>query len=289
MAREIFKNLPDTSTPINASKLNGIFNGEESMGSIVVEDINFKNLLALNDFQTQTLNGLTATKNNDGSITINGTATANTFFTLNSGLDFEENETYTLSGCPTGGNYANKYSLYIDINNTEKEEKAKDEGNGTTFTPTATTGKAYIVVRKGQTLSNAIFKPQLELGNKKSSFVKGKDFKNADLKTTTKEYADYITFVNDVTVNSCFVEKLNNIIYIHALVNYSFIAGTNTIANLNKPLKCGGFGSGRVNSGSQQYPATVTSTSNGQIRMYSTVTGTDGGFTIMLILDEETN
>ena len=44
MAREIFKNLPDTSTPINATKLNGIFNGEESMGSIVVEDITCKNL-----------------------------------------------------------------------------------------------------------------------------------------------------------------------------------------------------------------------------------------------------
>lgn len=43
MAREIFKNLPDTSTPINARKLNGLFNGEEAMGSIVVDDISCKN------------------------------------------------------------------------------------------------------------------------------------------------------------------------------------------------------------------------------------------------------
>lgn len=44
MAREIFKNLPDKTTPLSASKLNGIFNGEEAMGSIVVEDIESKNL-----------------------------------------------------------------------------------------------------------------------------------------------------------------------------------------------------------------------------------------------------
>lgn len=44
MAREIFKALPDTSTPLSPSKLNGVFNGEESMGSIVVEDIICKNL-----------------------------------------------------------------------------------------------------------------------------------------------------------------------------------------------------------------------------------------------------
>lgn len=48
MAREIFKNLPDTSTPINANKLNGIFNGVEPMGSIVVEDIIGKNLFDAN-------------------------------------------------------------------------------------------------------------------------------------------------------------------------------------------------------------------------------------------------
>ena len=45
MAREIFKNLPDTTTPLSASKLNGLFNGDEPMGSIVVDDIECKNTL----------------------------------------------------------------------------------------------------------------------------------------------------------------------------------------------------------------------------------------------------
>lgn len=48
MAKEFFKNLPDTSTPLSAERLNGFLNGEESMGSITVEDIACKNLFDIN-------------------------------------------------------------------------------------------------------------------------------------------------------------------------------------------------------------------------------------------------
>ena len=46
MAREFFKDLPNTTTPLTASRLNGLLNGEEAMGSIVVDDVNCKNLFA---------------------------------------------------------------------------------------------------------------------------------------------------------------------------------------------------------------------------------------------------
>lgn len=42
--REFFSDLPNTDTPIRASRLNGLLNGNEAMGSIVVDDINCKNL-----------------------------------------------------------------------------------------------------------------------------------------------------------------------------------------------------------------------------------------------------
>lgn len=42
-----------------------------------------KNLLCLDGFATQTVNGITATNNNDGTITFNGTSTATTFFNFN--------------------------------------------------------------------------------------------------------------------------------------------------------------------------------------------------------------
>ena len=44
MAKEFFKNLPDTSTPLNANRLNGLLNGNEAMGNIVVGDVKGKNL-----------------------------------------------------------------------------------------------------------------------------------------------------------------------------------------------------------------------------------------------------
>lgn len=44
MAKEFFKDLPDTSTPLSAARINGLLDGEESMGSIVVENIKSKNL-----------------------------------------------------------------------------------------------------------------------------------------------------------------------------------------------------------------------------------------------------
>lgn len=50
MAREFFKNLPSQETPFNSSRWNSILNGEESMGSIVVENITCKNLFSVDDF-----------------------------------------------------------------------------------------------------------------------------------------------------------------------------------------------------------------------------------------------
>ena len=53
MAKEFFKNLPDTSTPLSAERLNGLLDGEESMGNIIVEDIKSKNLFNINDITNQ--------------------------------------------------------------------------------------------------------------------------------------------------------------------------------------------------------------------------------------------
>lgn len=39
MAKEFFKALPDTSTPLSPERLNGLLNGNEAMGSIAVEDL----------------------------------------------------------------------------------------------------------------------------------------------------------------------------------------------------------------------------------------------------------
>ena len=55
MAKEFFKNLPDETTPFEAERFNDLFDGGESLGSIVVDDVNCKNKLSLyniTDFNT---------------------------------------------------------------------------------------------------------------------------------------------------------------------------------------------------------------------------------------------
>ena len=44
MAREFFKNLPNTTTPLTAPRLNGLLDGDEPMGNIVVDSIKGKNM-----------------------------------------------------------------------------------------------------------------------------------------------------------------------------------------------------------------------------------------------------
>ena len=44
MAREFFKDLPDTTTPLTATRLNGLLDGEEVIGNIVVDSIRTKNM-----------------------------------------------------------------------------------------------------------------------------------------------------------------------------------------------------------------------------------------------------
>ena len=75
--KTIWKN--NEAPKINATNLNkmenGIANAVETDSVARVTNVVSKNLLNLYNFQSQTINGVTFTKNEDNSITINGTAT----------------------------------------------------------------------------------------------------------------------------------------------------------------------------------------------------------------------
>jgi hypothetical protein len=49
MAKEFFKDLPNTTTPLTASRLNGLLDGEEAMGNLVVDSIKTKNMAVINN------------------------------------------------------------------------------------------------------------------------------------------------------------------------------------------------------------------------------------------------
>lgn len=57
------------------SVINGINDGTDVVDNLVVGSIRTKNMLDLSTFPSQTLNGITFTNNQNGTITINGTAT----------------------------------------------------------------------------------------------------------------------------------------------------------------------------------------------------------------------
>lgn len=61
---------------------------------------------------SQTMNGITAITNDDGSIRVTGTATHPTYFNLYSDFTVPESANYVLSGCPSGGGTTH-YQLYL--------------------------------------------------------------------------------------------------------------------------------------------------------------------------------
>lgn len=190
MAREIFKNLPDKSTPLNATKLNGIFNGEESMGSIVVEDIECKNLLYTPYNENNKLT-VTAPKNDYGVET-------------DYHVYLEAGVTYTFK-CETTGNASQQEIFLLKDKGYDYYIRLEFEH---TFVPEQT-GNYYLrydVNVSGETHSFWNFYVAKE--NEFSGFVKSKDFDNENLKgrilwvnpntTTAMGYsANYITLADD--------------------------------------------------------------------------------------------
>lgn len=120
---------------------------------------------------TQTINGVTFTVNEDGSVTVAGTASAaieydilpynaGGYFTLQPG-------TYRLSGCPSGGS-GTTYKFDVNLDGSY----STDYGSGLTInlTTTRTVIRSRIVVYNGATI-NATFYPQLEAGSTATPYV----------------------------------------------------------------------------------------------------------------------
>ena len=125
-----------------------------------------KNLL-LNDTDKGTVNGITFTKDSKGIIKANGTATDAIVVYLGSKFTTIAAGTYKLSD---GRNDESKdtFFTYVDCYNTDGSAYATgnlistSDGSVKTYTESKLI-KGRIVVRKGVTLNNIVFKPQLEL------------------------------------------------------------------------------------------------------------------------------
>ena len=120
-----------------------------------------KNLLNAT-LQTTTWNGVTCTNNNDGTITLNGTATADCAFIVIGRDDlknaFGTNEELRLTGAPKG---ASKTGYYLQIWKNEPEVMYYDTGGGVTAKKPNANCNVAIMIVKGTVCNNLLFKPML--------------------------------------------------------------------------------------------------------------------------------
>lgn len=109
-------------------------------------------------------NGLVITSQQDGSITVNGTATADTWYTINKNIEkrLPINTPMALSGCPAGGSTKTYYiGLYLG------GKWFSDSGNGNTnvkFTTREIASRAEVTIIKGTVCNNLTFYPKIEVG-----------------------------------------------------------------------------------------------------------------------------
>ena len=134
-----------------------------------------ENLLDLSQFTTQGQDGITFTKNSDGSITINGTATNNiTLRTPITPITLQGGTTYTLSKGTTysGANYS--MSLRKQDQTVISDTSIDSSASSVSFTPSSGVQAYYfqIYIVNGKTFNNHKVYPMVEKGNKENHFVK---------------------------------------------------------------------------------------------------------------------
>ena len=121
---------------------------------------------------TKTENGITFTDNGDGTVTVDGTATADATFRM-SYFTVKKGVTYYLSGCPKGGSRSTFYFWLRGYN--------VDIGNGLKIAPTRDfTNNFEIVIKQGAVLDSLIFKPQFELGETATDYEPYKEVGDLD-------------------------------------------------------------------------------------------------------------
>ena len=202
-------------------------NGTPSPSTPVeIKSVVGKNLLKIY-YGGMTENGITFTKNSDGTVTVNGTATANTAYimsTKGNTLANLPNGKYTLTGCPKGGGISTYRLQFYNYDGTGATKF--DDGEGITFDFTKGGTSSYniaISVKAGTTVNNLVFKPMLRLAdNTDDTYV---PYGNLSVKTVGKnllkhryngETKNGITFTknadNSVTVNGTATAKTDYIL-----------------------------------------------------------------------------
>lgn len=124
------------------------------------------NLMNIN-IATQTVSGITFTVNDDGTITANGTASADATLKVGVSKQLDTSKTWYFSGCPSGGSSSTYYCGWetaVVAPEFPPLVMVADTGNGSELIPMwgyPAYCPFYIVIKSGTTVSNLVFKPMI--------------------------------------------------------------------------------------------------------------------------------
>lgn len=177
-----FENLPSTKTPLNPTNLNKMQDNIEESAVVVsptepttnekVWIRKSNNILSFKDFETKTINGITITNNKDGSLTLNGTSTAEVSTRISNVMNSLKAGKYTLIRNASGT--ADNYTLILYGKN-ETAINIHNNASGNTSQININTDYAefylWLYIGTGKTFSNYILKPQLEAGEVATAFA----------------------------------------------------------------------------------------------------------------------
>ncbi len=160
---------------------------------------------------TKTENGVTFTDNGDGSITVNGTATAQTVFSIGN-LNIQNNSSYFLSGCPSTGSTLT-YILYMS----DRVNGYADAGAGRLIKAASSELLVSIIIYAGATLNGVIFRPMLNEGTEAKPYSKWfAGLKNASFEkivNTGRNLIDPATIISGYISDADFTISGNKNIY----------------------------------------------------------------------------
>lgn len=156
-----------------------------------------KHSLGFNNVKTKTVNGITFTDNGDGTVTVNGTATAQAQILLHLTIGPYTGH-YTVSGCPAGAGEGCGILIGVKEADGVTPVGTWSQTNGSSFVKELNNNTLYYYIRiqSGTTVENLVFKPQIEKGNKVTAFVPYVDVSTVNVSVCEKN----LLSINSISV-----------------------------------------------------------------------------------------
>lgn len=183
-----------------------------------------KNLLP-NNIVSQTVNGLTVTKNADGSVTINGTATANTrLYMWDSQLQaspFKAGDTFLMSGC--NGGSSKTYHIQLLTNGTIRANCFDESVTATIPANTTATQTVQFAIQvlNGTVMDNVTFYPMLRYASFQDDTYVPYGMTNAELTKALNQYTFVLKHATNMDFYNNFSASMPNNTYYRAFLTNS--------------------------------------------------------------------